>query len=553
MVIAGALVIGCEGDGGVEDSTRSAQEPLKNFTNKTFTTFASCTALNLWDGVIENENVVFPSGCVYKGQVKFMSGDATLDCNSGTIEGSPDSKVIVKPVNPDEVGMLDNPHTAQARYYVFPKTDPPPPVPLLEPLLAGIVIGSPNKVNGCRPDAPAVEDVTIRNCTIRGFYQGIRLDRQFPQDQPVPPSTDCTTPDERIYYTGYQKGKNPPYTYAEEYELERTQLYNRSPKRVRIVDSIVERNGHAGIYVIAYSQHFSIEGTTVRENGSVGIYLSHESRYTTIERSLIYRNGYGSNSALYRVPRVTEVEPPGREGISIDSSAHNTLSRNELYDNYKGGITLYKNCGEGDELLKPATIRKMHSDYNRIVHNTIHTHVDRTQGNLTSGFGIWIAMRQGQEYSTTDGAFEHCRDPYVTMPDGKKRNHDYANFNTIAYNSFTNNWLSVRVSDDFNQIVGNQFYGLTTYDMYIGDTFRQQLEKPVFGTSVVKNRSWTEIRSGGRSLMLVAGSGDDHFFEGNMYYDRRVDSSTGDQVCRGAEFSDCTRPPGQLLHGVFWD
>ena len=584
LAVAGTLALGCEGSIGVEDSAGTKQEPLKNVVEKTVRKFASCTEMNnLWDGVVKDQHVLFPAGCAYYGQVKFMASDVTLDCNSGSIEGADkDGNIFAKAAEPG-LGIAADPHPVNPRYFQIPEDEitPPPGAPKPPPppkvLLAGIVIGDPTPASApARSEGPKVEDVTIRNCTVRRFYQGIRLDRQFAQ---VPDAddldwdndrTEWVTPHERTFYTGYDPSTNynamgDNAGYRAEYALERTPLYDRSPKRVRIIDSVVEKNGHAGIYVIAYSQYFSIEGTTVRSNGSVGIYLSHESRYTTIERSKIMFNGGGSNqqSVDYRVPRKAEVDKGGREGISIDSSAHNTLSHNEIFANYKGGIALYKNCGEGhDEGTplappKPSVIRKVHADYNRIIHNEINSHFDQTGGDADSGFGIWLAMRQGQEYHADRGHSKHCRDPFFTDPGGKRRNHDYANFNTIAYNTFNTNWLAIRVSDDFNQIVGNHFYNSTSHDMRIGDEVRGSLQEPVRGTTIVKNRTWTRpIGSGAPTILFVGGSADAASFKGDMYYDRRVDSA-GDQKCspasQGLPFNDCTRPPEQLLHSIFGD
>lgn len=570
LAVAGTLALACEGSGGLEDGVASRQEPLKNFVDKPLVTFASCTALNNWNGVIKDQHVVFPAGCTYKGQVKFMSSDATLDCNGSTIEGSPNGKVIVKPLQPANSAFTNNPHTAHAKYETFPAEGPSP---LPEPLLAGIVIGRPNNVDGCRPEAPDVEDVTIRNCTVRGFYQGIRLDKQFGQQKV---NNVCVTPSERTFYTGYDSSVDydDPVAnqgYWAEYPLERTELYNRAPKRVHIIDSTITRNGHAGINVTAYSQHFSIEGTTVLENGAAGIYLSHESRHNTIDHSTITRNGIGSSAAGYQISgKPTEVQTPGREGIAIDSSAHNTVSRNDIVDNYKGGITLYKNCGSEHkervivngvvvEQAEPAVIKKQHADYNRIVQNRFSGHVNRTENDPTSGFGIWLAARQGQEYSTVRGASKHCRDVPITV-NGVQRNHDYANFNTIAYNEFTDNWLSIRVSDDFNKIVGNRFLGTTKYDMYIGDdVFRGPLGEPVRGTMIVKNVSYSVLLPPEpRHIVLFGGSGDQTSFKGMMYYERRgTNPQTQNETCltasQGFPFNDCTYPTQQLVDSIFWD
>lgn len=533
------------------------QQPITKFKEKGIQTFSDCNALKLWDGVIKDKNVVFPAGCSYEGQVKFMAGGLTLDCNSSTIQGSPGGKAIVSPDGPT-AGAIPNAHDdLHSRYTTL--ADDGDGVANPQPLLAGIVIGRTAETgpDGCRLVGPAVSDVTIQNCRVTGFYQGIRLDRQLAYKKV---GSDCEQPPERTLYTGYVATFDYDDNYDEEYKLERTALYNHAPQRVRIIDSIVEKNGHAGIYVMPYSQSFSISGTTVQNNGSVGIYLSHETRYSTIDRSSIVHNGWGSNhsSVNYRVAGVAQVEKMAREGIAIDSSAHNTISRNHIVDNWDGGIALYKNCGEDSPNPGPIVIRKQHSDYNRILHNTIALHLERPESSDEgSGYGVWLAMRQMQEYSTADGNSKHCRDTPVAVDD-VLRSYDYANFNTIAYNSFEDNWASVRVGDDFNQIIGNQFHGDTKYDMYIGEKYRGELGYPVRGTIVVKNRSFSVTsNASGRTIVPAWGSGDQTFFLGDMYYERRGLPDRTNEHCLaaadGAPFNDCDRPDFQQRDGIFWD
>ena len=463
-------------------------------------TFASCKELNQWDGVIDGKDVVFPAGCAYRGQVKFASSNVTLDCNSGSIEGSPDGRVIVKPAQPEVGGTQNNPHGRYARYEKLEGTS-------LEPLVAGVIIAQEERAAGrCQPEAPAVERIAIRNCTVRGFFLGIQLEREFEEWQDRAGS--CKRVSERRYYKGYQPTRAREYTHSSESALDRSALYGRAPKHVQIINSIVERNGRAGILVPEYAQFFSIEGTTIRNNGGVGIYLGRESRKNTVKGSSVLHNGWGSLDAQvgYAVPGAPESHRRGREGIAIDASAHNTLSQNRIADNYKAGIALYKNCGEQHTPNKPAIIRMQHADHNTIDHNTIAQHPNRSRGkNDKTGYGIWIASRQGQEFDPTPGEFAHCRDPYVTTPKGEKRNYDYASFNTIANNTFEDNWCSLRVSDDNNQLVGNEFRGATKYDVYIGDTFRGEIGSPVRGTKIEKNRSLTG-KAGLPTIVTIGGS-----------------------------------------------
>lgn len=116
------------------------------------------------------------------------------------------------------------------------------------------------------------------------------------------------------------------------------------------------------------------------------------------------------------------------------------------------------------------------------------------------------------------------------------------------------------MSDDFNQIVGNQFHDSINYDLYIGDESRQRLGDPVRGTTIVKNRSYwsTPLPPSPPSKIVFAwGSGDATFMKGEMYYERR-EAPDGQQTCytaapQGFPFNDCTRPKEELLQSIFWD
>lgn len=560
VTLAGALGVACGGyeaasePEGTGEPVATTQYAAKNFVHKSTKTIASCADLDAWNGVV-NQNVIFPAGCSYKGQVKFITSDVTLDCRNSTIEGSPGGNIIVAKKKQDGQAVTPTPgiqtdaHESHSKYHhSLDNTNG------YKPLLAGIVVGrAADPATGPCAQDPVVEDITIRNCRVRAFYQGIRVERTLRRERRD--DGTCGTVDERTYYTGYVP---PPagqqLDYDVEFGLGREALYQYQAKHVRIIDSVTESNGHTGIYLMPYVQFVSIENTVMANNGAVGLYLSHETRYNRVLGSTVSGNGFGSASppVAYDFPGAEqELQKKEREGIAIDSSAHNVFSHNDITGNYRGGVMLYKNCGEDHSAEKPSVIRKQHSDYNLFVHNTIAHHTEREgEESGDTGYGIWLAMRQGVSWAD-------CRDPKATTASGEY-NHDYANFNTITFNRFENNWTSLQVSDDYNNIIGNEFRGPTKYDMHIGNNFRRELQFPVRGTTVVKNRSYsTTSNVSKRTIVPDEGSGSQTFFLGQMYQSvGTVNSPTMHclTVNDDAPFNDCTNPPeAHRERGIFWD
>lgn len=80
-------------------------------------------------------------------------------------------------------------------------------------------------------------------------------------------------------------------------------------------------------------------------SSSTAVYLDAESAYTEL-----------SDTAIDAQTR--------RELLAVDGSAHNLIARNRFVSPVKGGIYLYRNCGEG------GTVRHQAPQFNRIEGNT---------------------------------------------------------------------------------------------------------------------------------------------------------------------------------------
>lgn len=202
--------------------------------------------------------------------------------------------------------------------------------------------------------------------------------------------------------------------------------FNNSPSNIKIIGSHVEYNGGVGIYIDDYVTNATIEQTKINNNGGVGIYLDQSSQKNKIINNRIEKNGFLPDGE------------PVREGLAIDSSAHNLIIGNVFSGNSRGGIYLYKNCGEQYSKGR-SVIRWQHSDYNIIENNEFYN----------QPVGVWIASRQSMNLSKWD-----CGDK--PMKSNKAYYEDFANNNSVIKNSFCNNTKAVIIEGDYNKIISNE-------------------------------------------------------------------------------------------------
>jgi hypothetical protein len=285
----------------------------------------------------------------------------------------------------------------------------------------GIVVGG----------AKGVSNVTIRNCRIKNGGNGILITLAGPDA-------------------------------AKAAKFDRESLYRLTPHDIRIEACDISDSLNSGIYIDDYVTNVSVSKTTVSGSGAVGIYMTHSSKNNSVTDSVIADNGFGKLPDL-------RIGLARREGIAIDSSAHNRIERNRISNNGGGGIFLYKNCQE--HAKDPDSVpRWQHSDYNVIRGNIIEK----------SPVGVWIASRQSRDLSDWG-----CGDPPYY---GKSYFLDYAQFNTVEDNQFRKLDSGVIIEDDNNRVVGNSFSD-TDNTVEIGAKLRKKaLGRDVVGTVVENNR-----------------------------------------------------------------
>jgi parallel beta-helix repeat protein len=247
-----------------------------------------------------------------------------------------------------------------------------------------------------------IENVTVKNCRILNFKnRGINV------TSGIPISDFSTDIDEN---------------------------YKLAPNKIMIDGVAVSGIGRGGVYFDSYATDSVLSNSTVENSGKVGVYLEQGTQRIKIINNTIRNNGLNGR----------------REGLAVDSSAHNTIKGNHFIGNAGGGIFLYKNCGEHFSSGKSA-LRWQSSDFNAVQNNVF----------VDEPVGVWIASRQSRDLSKWG-----CGDPSV---DGSGRFYaDHANNNIVEGNDFCNTVTAVRVEGDNNTIAQNR----------IDDASRSQVIEP---------------------------------------------------------------------------
>ena len=331
-------------------------------------------------------------GCTYTGGIQITASDVTLDCRGAVIQGGSNG--------------------------------------------TGILIVSPADVD--------MSGVIVRNCTTRGWLNGIRVTRD-----------------------GFR-------------DLAAGVEYDHHLRNVVVEHGTVEDSRGVGVYVDAYVTKVTVTGLLIRRAGSTGIYLETGSRENTVANNMIVDNGFienGPNGTLFDLGG-TQVAfwGTGREGLAIDGSSDNVVTGNYFHGNSAGGIFLYTNCGE-----YPNRVRYFERRY-PADRNLISTNVFDGGWN-----GVWVGARMAENVfpmECTNTPFFEA--PYIQYT------LDRAKDNVVAHNQFVGPDYGVRVEDDGTRVIDNLFLGPDAghHAVIVGTPYRMQyLGDPVHNTTVVGNRS----------------------------------------------------------------
>lgn len=194
-----------------------------------------------------------------------------------------------------------------------------------------------------------------------------------------------------------------------------------APTDIKLRHVTVRTNGLIALYVGPGTTRVLLENSKLRGTSrSVGVYLDAESAHNTIRRNLIAVDAQ-------------------REQIAVDGSADNLIVGNRFAELDRGGVYLYRNCGEGGTVRHQAPVR------NKIADNTFYYRKYRGPNPA-----IWIASRNGQRnYCSKDAGY----------PFGSSVNdHDLARQNIVTGNRIVGRRPEdvIRVDDQPNRIEGNQ-------------------------------------------------------------------------------------------------
>lgn len=170
-----------------------------------------------------------------------------------------------------------------------------------------------------------------------------------------------------------------------------------APTRIRLENLRINAQGRIPLYLAPGVTHVQVSGSRIGgRSDSVALYLDAESAH----------NVFSGN---------TIDSQTGRELIAIDGSAHNTFTRNRFSSLNRGGIYLYRNCGEG------GTVRHQTPSHNHISDNTFFYRHYR--GLLPA---VWLSARNGKR--------SYCRADAGYAFGSSSDNRDFADHNTVTHN-----------------------------------------------------------------------------------------------------------------------
>ena len=172
-----------------------------------------------------------------------------------------------------------------------------------------------------------------------------------------------------------------------------------APRRVAMRNLFITGTGRIPLYIApGVSEVSLIDSTVTGVSKSTAIYLDAESTMNVITSN--------------RIAVDTQ-----REIVAIDGSSYNQINNNDFYKLGRGGIFLYRNCGEG------GTIRHSTPSNNRIVGNRFHY-----EGGRAAKPAIYLGSRDGwRTYCSDDGGYN-----FGSSAD----NRDFATQNVVTDNEF---------------------------------------------------------------------------------------------------------------------
>lgn len=184
--------------------------------------------------------------------------------------------------------------------------------------------------------------------------------------------------------------------------------------------------------------------------GMTLLYAAPGTTYLTVENSVFQGENTGSGPIVYldaesanNVFRNNTFNAKStREVVACDGSANNLFEGNTFNVITKGGIYLYRNCGEG------GTVRHQTPHNNTIRNNTFNLQSLVPGPYFTKNYGVWLGSRNGgRNYCGADAGYN-----FGSSLDDR----DFADNNIVTNNIFLNKAQDWHVSDrGANNLVSN--------------------------------------------------------------------------------------------------
>ncbi len=166
-----------------------------------------------------------------------------------------------------------------------------------------------------------------------------------------------------------------------------------APTRILIERSTLQASGAIPLYIGPGVTGVTLaDSRVVGRSGSVAVYLDAES-----DRNTIAGNSF-------------DIET-GREVIAVDGSARNRIADNRFRITWRGGIFLYRNCGEG------GTIRHQTPSFNTVAGNRFNyafpLHSPAISVGAREGWRLYCGEDAGYPFGSSADNGDHATDNVV--------------------------------------------------------------------------------------------------------------------------------------------
>ena len=197
-----------------------------------------------------------------------------------------------------------------------------------------------------------------------------------------------------------------------------TRVQANAPKNIVFDKVKITGVGRNPFYLAPGVTYTKLVNSTMNgKSDKVAIYLDAESAYNTIK---------GNNIDVATAKDKIGDNTPGMKSrgwpiIAIDGSSHNKILNNRFSQTNRGGIWLYRNCGEG------GTIRHATPSYNAIINNVFY--YNKYTGGKPS---VYLGSR---DYGIKE-RLGHCNDDDGRPYGSSASETDYAQHNVVMQNQF---------------------------------------------------------------------------------------------------------------------